>query len=130
MVIYDAIVPRTSGMTAAIAVYALYILSIPSLAIFAPIGFVVALVARRDASPLAVAHFNDQIRIFWIALAWGVVVFTASILAWMLTIVLIGFPLLWLIGAVGFLVMVWFTVRSVIGLLRLLDHASPRSSVS
>ena len=33
--------------------------------------------------------------------------------------------MLWLIGLIGFLVMVWFTVKAILGLLRLLDGRTP-----
>jgi len=113
------------GRTAALVVWGLYLLSIPSAAVFALVGVIVAYVSRDEASPMAYAHFQEQIRLFWIAFAWGVALFLASIPAWMLTIVLIGFPMLWLIGLIGFVVMVWFTVKSLIGLLRLLDRRAP-----
>ena len=48
----------------------------------------------------------------------------AGIVGWTLTIVLIGFPILWIVGALGFLVMVWFTIKSALGLLALLDDRS------
>ncbi len=70
-------------------------------------------------------HFDEQIRLFWIAFAWGLGLALASVPAFLLTIVLIGFPMLWLIGLVGFLVMVWFTVKSLFGFLRLLDRRQP-----
>ena len=113
------------GRTPALVVWGLYLLLIPSAAVFALVGVIVAYFSRDEAGTLAYAHFQDQVRLFWIAFAWGVVLFIASIPAWLLTIVLIGFPLLWLIGLIGFVVMVWFTVRSLIGLLRLLDRRAP-----
>lgn len=123
---YDAILHRASGKTAAIAVYVLYLLSIPSLAIFAPLGAALAYLSLRDAAPLAQVHLNEQIRIFWIAFAWGVGLAVISIPAWALTLVLIGFPMLWLIGAAAFAVMVWFTWRSAVGLVRLFEHHAPQ----
>jgi uncharacterized membrane protein len=113
------------GRVSAALVWGLYLLSIPSAAIFAPIGVVVAYAQRDGAGALSRLHLDAQIRLFWVAFAWGAGLFLASIPAWTLTLVLIGFPLLWLIGIVGFLVMVWFTVKSLIGLLRLLDGRAP-----
>jgi uncharacterized membrane protein len=109
------------GRGAAFAVYVLYLLSIPSAALFALIGVIVALASRDQAGPLARAHLDNQIRIWTIAFWWAVFLAVATVLGALLTIVLIGFPILWLAGVGGFLVMVWFTIKSALGLLALLD---------
>lgn len=113
------------GRVAAFIVYGLYLLSIPSAALLAPVGVIVAYVARGAAGPNAGAHLDKAIRLFWIAFMWGVALFVASIVAWMLTIVLIGFPILWVIGVIAFIVMIWFTVMSLIGILRLMERRAP-----
>lgn len=114
------------GRLPALAGYGLYLLSIPSLAIFAPVGATVAWFARTDAGALARAHIDEQLRLFLIAAIWAVALFALSIPAWLLTIVLIGIPLLWAIALAGFIVMIWFTARSALGLMRLLGGRSPR----
>jgi uncharacterized membrane protein len=121
--------PRSSdisgaGRGAAIVVWALYLLSIPSAALFALIGVIVAFASRESASPWARSHLDEQIRIWWIAVAWNVAIAMAALISWMLTIILIGFPLLWLCGIGWFVVMIWFTVKSLLGLIRLLDGRS------
>lgn len=113
------------GRVSAAFVWGLYLLSIPSAAIFALVGVIVAYVQRGGAGPLSRRHLDAQIRLFWVAFAWNASLVLAGIVAWALTIVLIGFPLLWLIGLVGFVVMVWFTVKSVIGIVRLFDGRDP-----
>ncbi|MGE3301625.1 MAG: hypothetical protein AB7M12_00750 [Hyphomonadaceae bacterium] len=113
---------QDGGRTPALLAYGLYLLSIPSAALFAPVGLVIAYASRWRAVGVSRTHLEDQIRIFWIAFAWGALLFLASIPAWILTLVLIGIPLLWLIWAAGFVVMLWFTVRSGFGLWRLLSH--------
>jgi uncharacterized membrane protein len=109
------------GRGAAFLVYVLYLLSIPSAALLALVGVIVALASRDGASPLARSHLEDQIRIWMIAFWWGVFLVIASIIGGLLTIVLIGFPILWLTGLLGLGVMVWFTIKSALGLLALLD---------
>jgi len=109
------------GRGAAFLVYVLYLLSIPSAAIFALVGVIVALASRDGAGPLARSHLDDQVRVWMIAFWWGVFLVVAAIIGALLTIVLIGFPILWLVGAAGFLVMVWFTIKSALGLLALID---------
>ncbi len=109
------------GRGAAFLVYGLYLLSIPSAAIFALIGVIVALSSRDGAGSVARSHLDDQIRIWMIAFWWGVFLVVAAIAGALLTVILVGFPILWLVGALGFLVMVWFTIKSALGLLSLLD---------
>ena len=109
------------GRVAALIVYGLYLLSIPSAAILVPVGLVVAYTSRAGASPIMGTHFAEQIALFWVAFWWAVGLFVVSLIGWALTIVLIGFPILWLAGAAGFIVMVWFTVMSLVGLLKLLQ---------
>jgi uncharacterized membrane protein len=113
--------PPRPGRAAAIIVYALYLLSIPSAAVLALIGVILALVSRDGASPLARSHLDDQIRIWFIAFWWAVGLALAGIIGAVLTIVLIGFPILWIVGLVGLGVMIWFTIKSLLGLLALLD---------
>ena len=112
---------QQAGRGAAFLVYVLYLLSIPSAAIFALVGVIVALSSRDGASPLARSHLDDQIRIWMIAFWWGVFLVVATIIGAILSVVLIGFPILWIAGGLGFLVMVWFTIKSALGLLSLMD---------
>lgn len=105
--------------------YGLYLLSIPSLAVFAPVGAAIAFLNRGEAGTLARAHMDEQLRLFVIAAIWAVALFALSIPAWILTLVLIGIPMLWLIALAGFVVMIWFTVRSALGFLRLLNGEAP-----
>ena len=112
---------QQAGRGAAFLVYVLYLLSIPSAAIFALIGVIVALSSRDGASPVARSHLDDQIRIWTVAFWWGVFLVVATIIGAILAVVLIGFPILWVAGGLGFLVMVWFTIKSALGLLALMD---------
>jgi len=56
-----------------------------------------------------------------IAFWWGVFVVVATIIGAILAVVLIGFPILWIAAGLGLLVMVWFTIKSALGLLALMD---------
>ncbi|MES1202038.1 MAG: hypothetical protein ABUS57_11390 [Pseudomonadota bacterium] len=110
-----------SGRVTALVVYILYLLSIPSFAIFALVGVIIAYMTRAGAVGLARAHLDDAIRIWWIAFFWGVGVIVLTIIGGILSVVLIGFPILWLTWVVGFVVMLWFTVKSAFGLIALLE---------
>jgi uncharacterized membrane protein len=113
--------PSQPGRFSALMVYVLYLLSIPSFAFFALVGVIWALAGRDGAGPLARSHLDDQIRIWFVAFWWAVVLTIASLFGWLLTPILIGFPILWIIGAIALIVMIWFTIKSLFGLLALLD---------
>lgn len=110
-----------AGRSSAIAAYVLYLLSIPSAGVFALIGVVLAYASRDGASAFARAHLDQAIHIWWVAFAWGVACLLGFIIGGALTIVLIGFPIIWLFALIGFIVMVWFSIKSLLGLLALLD---------
>lgn len=110
-----------TGRASAMVVYILYLLSIPSLAVFALVGVAVALWARAGAGPLARQHLDDQIRVWFVAFWWAVVLAIAWVIGLILTVVLVGFAVWWLIGIVAFVVMLWFTFKSALGLIALLD---------
>ena len=111
-----------AGRTSALLVYGLYILSIPSFAFFALVGVILALAAKDGAGPLARSHLDDQVRIWFIAFWWAVGLAILAVIGVLLSVVGIGLMILWLVGILGFCVMVWFTIKSVLGLLALLDN--------
>jgi len=114
-----------TGRGTAFVAYVLFLLSIPSAALFALIGVIVAYVGRDGATGLARAHLEAQIRLWWTAFWWGVALAIAGVISTMLTVVLIGFPMLWIVGLIAFIVMVWFTVKAGLGLIRLIDGRGP-----
>lgn len=109
------------GRLSALAVYVLYLLSIPSFAIFALVGVIVAMAARDGAGPLARSHLDYQIRIWFVAFWWSVAIIIGGLIGWMLTVVLIGFPILLLVWLTAIGIFIWFTIVSFFGLLALLD---------
>lgn len=117
--------PPEPGRTSAFLVYVLFLLSIPSAAIFALLGVIVALAARDGAGPLARSHLDYQIRTWFTSFWWtigflllaGVGVLTAWIFGF-------GFLLMGAAGVGGFILFLWFTVVSFFGLLALLDNRS------
>jgi uncharacterized membrane protein len=113
--------PNDAGRGSALVVYVLYLLSIPSLALFALIGVVLALAARDGAGPLARSHLDDQVRVWFVAFWWAIGIALITLVGWLLTVVLVGFPILLIAGILSFILLVWFTVKSLLGLLALLD---------
>jgi len=115
------------GRSTAFIVYVLYLLSIPSFAIFALIGVIVALVGRGDAGPVARAHLDDQVRIWFVAFWWTI----GLAILWVIGAVLVlafglGLLVWWLIGIAAFVVILWFTIKSLLGLLALMGNRAPR----
>lgn len=110
-----------AGRGAAFVVYALYLLSIPSAAIFALIGFIVALASRDGAGPLARSHLDYAVHIWFTAFWWVIGVAVLGGVGVVLSVVLIGIPIIWLAGLIGLGVMIWFTVKALLGLLALMD---------
>lgn len=109
------------GRGAAFVAYALYLLSIPSAGILALVGLIVAYVGRNEATGAALTHIDDQIRIWWIAFWWGVAIVIGYIVGGALAVVLVGIPILLLAWLAALIVGIWFTVKSVFGLIALLD---------
>ena len=110
----------SEGKAAALVAWALYILSIPSANILVLVGLVVAYAARGQAVGVARAHMDAQIQLFWSVFWWTVALWILILISGVLSLVLIGIPFLLLFIALWFLVSVWFTVKSVLGLLALL----------
>jgi hypothetical protein len=64
---------------------------------------------------------NDQIRVWFIAFWWEIGLALLALVGVILSLVLIGIPILWLAAGLGFCVMVWFTIKALLGLLALMD---------
>lgn len=111
------------GRTSAFLVYVLFLLSIPSAAIFALLGVIVALAARDGAGPLARSHLDYQIRIwftaFWWTIGLALLAGLGAITAWVFGL---GFLLMGAAAIGAFILYLWFTVVSFFGLLAFLDN--------
>jgi len=114
-----------AGRSSAFLVYCLYLLSIPSFGLFALAGVILAIMSRDGAAPLPRAHMREQIAVWWTAFWWAVGLAVLTLIGWALTIVLIGFPLLFLAWVGGGIIAIWFTVKSFLGLWALLDNRTP-----
>jgi uncharacterized membrane protein len=110
------------GRSSAFIVYVLYLLSIPSFAVFALLGVIVALAAKDGAGPLARSHLEDQVRIWFVAFWWTIGLAIVAVIGWLTLVIGVGLLLLWLAGLGSLLLYLWFTVKSLLGLLRLIDN--------
>ena len=112
------------GRSAAFLAYCLYLLSIPSAGVFALIGVIVAYVGRTEATGASRTHIDYQIRTWWTAFWWSVIIWIAYGVGAILSVVLIGIPILMLAIFANFILFIWFSVVSLFGLLALLDGRS------
>ncbi|WGM32094.1 hypothetical protein [Brevundimonas sp. NIBR11] len=123
---FDASQPRleagheAEGKPAALVAWALYILSIPSANVLVLVGLVVSYAARGSATGVARQHIEAQIALFWSVFWWTIALWVLIAISSVASIVLIGIPFLLLFLLLWFLLSVWFTVKSVLGLLNLL----------
>ena len=92
----------------AMAVYVLNLLAFFN-GLTAILGAIIAFVKRNDAAGTVYAsHFQQQLKVFWIALAVGAI---GTITVW----ILIGWPILLILG-------LWYLYRNVTGLVRLANN--------
>lgn len=123
----DASQPRleagheSEGKPAALIAWALYILSIPSANVLVLVGLVVAYAARGSATGIARQHIEAQIALFWSVFWWTIALWVLILISSVASIVLIGIPFLLLFLALWFLLSVWFTVKSILGVINLLS---------
>lgn len=115
----------SEGKPAAIAAWALYILSIPSANLLVIVGLVVAYVARDSATGVARQHIEAQIALFWSVFWWTIGLWVAVVISGIASTILIGIPFLLLSLLLLFVLHIWFTVKSIIALLQLLSDKPP-----
>ena len=113
------------GKVAAVLAWVLFILSIPSVWILVLVGLVVAYAARGSATGVARQHLDAQIALFWSVFWWTVAAIIGVLVSFPLMLVGIGFVTIVLFGIMLFLITVWFTVKSIFGLLALLADRAP-----
>ena len=112
---------ESEGKVGALIAWALFILSIPSANVLVLVGLVVSYVTRSTAVGVARQHIDAQIALFWSVFWWTVAAWVGIAVSAVASLVLIGIPFLLLFLLAWFLLSVWFTVKSVIGLLNLLN---------
>ncbi|WP_426040074.1 hypothetical protein [Brevundimonas sp. TWP2-3-4b1] len=123
----DASQPRlepgheAEGKPAALIAWGLYILSIPSANVLVLVGLVVAYAARGSATGLPRQHIEAQIALFWSVFWWTIALWVLIAISMAASIILIGIPFLLLFGALWFLLSIWFTVKSILGIVNLMS---------
>ena len=112
---------EAEGKVPALIAWALFILSIPSANVLVLVGLVVSYVSRGSATGVPRQHIEAQIRLFWSVFWWTIAAWIGIAVSAIASLVLIGIPFLLLFLLVWFLLSVWFTVKSVLGLIQLLQ---------
>ncbi len=112
---------EAEGKPAALIAWGLYILSIPSANVLVLVGLVIAYAARGSATGVARQHMDAQIALFWSVFWWTIALWVLIAISAFASLVLIGIPFLLLFLALWFLLSVWFTVKSILGVLNLLS---------
>jgi uncharacterized membrane protein len=111
----------SEGKPAALIAWGLYVLSIPSANVLVLVGLVVAYAARGSATGVARQHMDAQIALFWSVFWWTIALWVLIAVSAVASIVLIGIPFLLVFLLLWFLLSVWFTVKSVLGIINLLQ---------
>ena len=108
--------------TMPIICYALYLLAFAT-GLTAVIGLIIAYVQRSTAGPVMHSHYTFLIRTFWLglllAIVGGVVGGVIFAIGAVLTVILIGFPIMALAGLIWALAAVWFGLRCIVGVVHL-----------
>ena len=123
----DASQPRleagheAEGKPAALIAWGLYILSIPSANVLVLVGLVVAYAARGSATGIPRQHLDAQIALFWSVFWWTIALWVLIAISIAASVVLIGIPFLLLFLALWFLLSIWFTVKSILGVVNLMS---------
>lgn len=112
---------EAEGKVPALIAWALFILSIPSANVLVLVGLVVSYVSRGSATGVPRQHIEAQIRLFWSVFWWTIAAWVGIAVSAVASVVLIGIPFLLLFLLIWFLLSVWFTVKSVLGLIQLLQ---------
>ena len=112
---------EAEGKVPALIAWALFILSIPSANVLVLVGLVVSYVSRGSATGVPRQHIEAQIRLFWSVFWWTIAAWVGIAVSALASVVLIGIPFLLLFLLIWFLLSVWFTVKSVLGLIQLLQ---------
>jgi uncharacterized membrane protein len=102
--------------------YGLYLLAFAT-GITAIIGVIIAYAQRSTAGPDMHSHYTFLIRTFWLGIVFAIVggIAGAVLMAIgaVLTVILIGFPIMAIAGLIWGVTAVWFGLRCILGLVYL-----------
>ena len=111
--------PTTTSedLTLPIVVYVLYLLAIPTALLSLLAGVVIAYANRDRAGLAARSHYEFLIRTFWLSLVGIAAGAAVCVVGGILSVILIGIPIL-VVGALMLVgVKIWYVVRCILGIL-------------
>jgi len=117
----------SEDLTLPIVIYVLYLLAIPTAFLSLLIGVVIAYANRDRAGPAAQSHYEFLIRTFWLSLVCLAIGTAACVVGGILSVILIGIPIL-IVGVLMLLgAKLWYVVRCILGIVHATRHeAYPR----
>lgn len=120
----------SEGKPAALIAWGLYILSLPSANLLVIVGLIVAYAGRGGSDGLSRAHIDAQIGLFWSVFWWTILLWIGigACVTGIFAVPVAGVflvPLGLLLGLGLLILTVWFTVKSIIGLVNLLGDRAP-----
>lgn len=121
---------ESAGKPAAMIVWVLYLLALPSANLLAIVGMLVAASARGGATGLARQHLDRQLKLFWTSAVINIVL-TAICMVGIVSLAMDLSQAAWLLpltvvsGLALIGLTLWFTVRSAIGALNLSRNRAP-----
>jgi uncharacterized membrane protein len=119
--VYSPMEDVLNDKTYVVCIYILYLISIFTGGLTAIVGLIMAYALKGGAGPRAYSHYVFAIRTFWLPLVFALIGSAVLVVGIVLSIVLIGIPIV-VMAAIGLCCLpIWFLVRSVIGLIAALE---------
>ena len=112
---------EAEGKVPALIAWGLFILSIPSANLLVLVGLIVSYVSRGTATGVPRQHIDAQIRLFWSVFWWTIAGWVGIAISIPLALIGIGVITGLAFGLALLVLHIWFTVKSVLGLIQLLQ---------
>jgi uncharacterized membrane protein len=121
---------ESEGRPAALIAWGLYLLAVPTGCLSVFVGVIAAYAGRGGSDGLSRAHIDAQIGLFWSVFWWTILLWVGF---WACVVGVFAVPVmamalvpLSIVVLLGLLFLtVWFTIKSLIGLFRLLGDKTP-----
>jgi uncharacterized membrane protein len=107
--------------TYVVGIYVLYLLGFFTGFVTTVMGLVFAYVLKGEAGPRAYSHYVFLIRTFWLSAVFCLIGAVVLGVGALLSMILIGIPIVVAAGIGCCILPIWFVVRCVIGLIAALD---------
>ena len=104
--------------TLPVIIYVLYLLGFCTAGATALVGFVMALFLSGSGTPMQQSHYTFQLRTVFLSLIWVVLSAAVFVVGIVLSIVLIGIPLVHLSGLMFGVTGLWFAARCILGVVK------------